>query len=126
MPVIGLRQNLECSRNSTSSFRRPDVGGPNVLVAKALNLVLSTFLIKTNFSGRHDLTAAIALSVELYLKIAERVVGCASVSIKLNERHGTSGNDGDDGVGALSAFACDRELIAGGANNGDAALIFFL
>jgi hypothetical protein len=87
---------------------------------------LSTFLIKTSFSGGHNLTAAIALSVELYLKIAERVASCASVLVKLNERHGTSGNDGDDGVGALSAFACDRDLIAGGTDNGDAALIFLL
>jgi hypothetical protein len=85
---------------------------------------LSTFLIKANFSGGHDLTAAIALGVELYLEIAERVASCASVLIKLNERHGTSGNDGDDCVGTLSAFACDRDLISGGADNGDAALIF--
>jgi hypothetical protein len=33
-----------------------------------------------------------------------------------------SGNDCDDGVGALSAFACDPDLIAGRSDNGDMAL----
>jgi hypothetical protein len=41
-------------RASTPSFPRPDVIGLDVLVPKALNLVLSTFLIKTNISGSHD------------------------------------------------------------------------
>jgi hypothetical protein len=42
----------------------------------------------------------------------------------LKKRHGASGNNGDDGVRALLAFARDSDLIASGADDADAALIF--
>src|SRR4029077_19374993 len=59
----------------------------------------------------------------LHLKITEWVASGASVVIKLHERHGTSGNDGDDGVGAFLTFACDSNLIASRADAVDSALV---
>ena len=52
---------------SIPSFRRPDIGGLYVLVAEALNLVLSAFFIKADFGRGHDLTATLALGIELDL-----------------------------------------------------------
>ena len=95
-------------------FHGTDVGGLDVLVAKTLNFVLSLLLIKADLGGGHDLTGALALVVKLHLKISEGVVTAAPASGKLEKRHGAGGNDGNDGVGALLAFARHSDLIAGG------------
>src|SRR4029077_2865076 len=104
-------------------FPGADVAGLNVLVAEALDFVHSLFLIEANLGGSHDLTGHNTLSVNLHLKITEWVASGASVVIKLHERHGTSGNDGDDGVGAFLTFACDSNLIASRADAVDSALV---
>ena len=100
-----------------------DVGDLDVLVAEALDLVLPLLLIEADLGRSHDLTAALARSVERYLEITERVVGSASAAIKLAERHGTRSDDRDDRHCALLAFTRDSDLITGGTYRGDAALI---
>src|SRR2546430_2168077 len=77
---------------------RADVGGADVLVAEAFDLVPSFFLIETDLGRSHDLTRALTRRIKLYLKITKRVVGGASAAIELDKRHVASGNDGDDRV----------------------------
>src|ERR1700687_5891480 len=73
---------------------RADVSGFDVLVAEALDFVLSLFLIEADSGRSHDFTGALARGIKLHLKITERVVGSASVAIEFHERHVTSCNDG--------------------------------
>jgi hypothetical protein len=63
------------------SFRRTYVCSLYILVAEALNLILSILLIEADSSSSHNLTSALTVGIELHLKITERVVGGASIVV---------------------------------------------
>ena len=104
---------------------RPNVGRLDVLVAETLDFVVSFFLIEADLSRSHDLTGPLIRGVKLHLKITERVIGGAAAAIEVDKRHFASPNDGDDRVWAFLTFASDGDLIAGGTDCIDAALILF-
>src|SRR5579863_758893 len=125
--LSSLSQPIRPSAPDQGSERllRADVSGLDVLVAEALDFVMSLFLIETDLGRSHNFTGALARGIELHLKVAERVVSGASTAIQLDKRHVARGNNSDDCVWSLLAFARDSDLIAGGTHCVDAALILF-
>jgi len=65
---------------STRSLRA-HISSFDVLVAEALDFVLSLLLIETDLGCGHDLAGALAGGVKLYLKVTERVAGAAATVI---------------------------------------------
>jgi len=63
------------------SFRGTYVCSLYILVAEALNLILSILLIEADSSSSHNLTSALTVGIELHLKITKRIVGGASIVV---------------------------------------------
>jgi hypothetical protein len=103
-----------------------NVSGLDVLISVTLDLVLAVFLVEADPCCGHDLTRPVALGVDLHLKITERVVGGASIPVELDKRHVARGDDGNDGVCASLPLAGYGNLVAGGADDVNAALIFLV
>ena len=80
-PRYLIRQHgaLVAGNPVTARLLRSDVGSLDVLVAEALDFVLSLFLIEADPGGGHDLTSALTVGIEFHLKITERVVGGAPI-----------------------------------------------
>jgi hypothetical protein len=105
-------------------FPWSNVSSLDVLVAVALDFVFPFFLVETNLGSSHDLSGALALGVERYLKKTEGVIGAAATVVEFPETHAAGGNDSNDGVRTVLALAGDGDLIASGTDGVDAALIF--
>jgi hypothetical protein len=63
------------------SFRGSHVCSLYILVAEALDLILSILLIEADSSSSHNLTSALTVGIELHLKITKRIIGGAPIVV---------------------------------------------